>query len=191
MPLTSSPLHFLLYLIHSLLSLPLLLLHLYHLTIYLPHSLVSQAVRRLPKRGRPQFDSSFCRWSFFLCNIIPVILVLQRLPCQPEVQSQFTVTGWDWTFNLQLLSQSGSTYNCLSRSVPEILACCWDIEQSTNNLFNTSTLPGSFPLLWSILLSMVSLLLLLLLRSPAISLGFTIFGWDFCVCDRFLIQPLR
>ena len=31
----------------------------------------------------------------------------------------------------------------------------------------------------------------LLLRSPAISLGFTIFGWDFCVCNRFLIQPLR
>ena len=29
------------------------------------------------------------------------------------------------------------------------------------------------------------------LRSPAISLGFTTFGWDFCVCDRFLIQPLR
>ena len=30
-----------------------------------------------------------------------------------------------------------------------------------------------------------------LVRSPAISLGFTTFGWDFCVCDRFLIQPLR
>ena len=29
------------------------------------------------------------------------------------------------------------------------------------------------------------------LRSPAISLGFTTFGWEFCVCDRFLIQPLR
>ena len=29
------------------------------------------------------------------------------------------------------------------------------------------------------------------LRSPAISLGFTTFGWDFCVCDHFLIQPLR
>ena len=29
------------------------------------------------------------------------------------------------------------------------------------------------------------------LRSPTISLGFTTFGWDFCVCDRFLIQPLR
>ena len=28
-------------------------------------------------------------------------------------------------------------------------------------------------------------------RSPAISLGFTTFGWDFCVCDLFLIQPLR
>ena len=27
--------------------------------------------------------------------------------------------------------------------------------------------------------------------SPAISLGFTTFGWGFCVCDRFLIQPLR
>ena len=29
------------------------------------------------------------------------------------------------------------------------------------------------------------------LRSPAISLGFTTFGWDFCVCDRFWIQSLR
>ena len=28
-------------------------------------------------------------------------------------------------------------------------------------------------------------------RSSAISLGFTTFGLDFCVCDRFLIQPLR
>ena len=28
-------------------------------------------------------------------------------------------------------------------------------------------------------------------RSPAISLGFTTFWWDFCVCDHFLIQPLR
>ena len=28
-------------------------------------------------------------------------------------------------------------------------------------------------------------------RSPAISLGFTTFGRDFCVCDRSLIQPLR
>ena len=32
---------------------------------------------------------------------------------------------------------------------------------------------------------------LFFLRSPAISLGVTTFGWDFCVCDRFLIQPLR
>ena len=31
----------------------------------------------------------------------------------------------------------------------------------------------------------------LLLRSPAISLGFTILGKKFCVCDSFLIQPLR
>ena len=37
----------------------------------------------------------------------------------------------------------------------------------------------------------IYLLLFFFLRSPAISLGFTTFGWDFCVCDRFLIQPLR
>ena len=42
----------------------------------------------------------------------------------------------------------------------------------------------------SVFLSL-SYLLLLLLRTPAISLGFTIFGWDLCICDRFLIQPLR
>ena len=29
-------------------------------------------------------------------------------------------------------------------------------------------------------------ILLFFLRSPAISLGFTTFGWDFCVCDRFV-----
>ena len=29
------------------------------------------------------------------------------------------------------------------------------------------------------------------LRCPAISLGFTTLGEIFCVCDRFLIQPLR
>ena len=29
------------------------------------------------------------------------------------------------------------------------------------------------------------------LRSPGISLGFTTSGWDFCISDRFLIQPLR
>ena len=28
-------------------------------------------------------------------------------------------------------------------------------------------------------------------RSPAISLGFTTFGWDVCVCDRFLIQTIK
>ena len=27
------------------------------------------------------------------------------------------------------------------------------------------------------------------LRSPALSLGFTIFGRDFCVCDRFFFNP--
>ena len=35
---------------------------------------------------------------------------------------QYAVTGWGGTLDLQLLSQSGSTYNCLCRSVPEILS---------------------------------------------------------------------
>ena len=38
---------------------------------------------------------------------------------------------------------------------------------------------------------LASLFFFFFFRSPAISLGFTTFGWDFCVCDRFLIQPLR
>ena len=29
------------------------------------------------------------------------------------------------------------------------------------------------------------------LRTPAISLGFTIFGWDFCVCDRFFNPTIK
>ena len=29
------------------------------------------------------------------------------------------------------------------------------------------------------------------LRSPAISLGFTTFGWDFCVCDRFFNPTIK
>ena len=57
-------------------------------------------------------------------------LALQWLPCQvPGVigsrwdwsaRCQYTVTGRGREFNLQLLYQCGSTYNCLSRSVPEI-----------------------------------------------------------------------
>ena len=33
---------------------------------------------------------------------------------------QYAVIGWDGKFDLQVLSQCGSTYNCLSRSVSEI-----------------------------------------------------------------------
>ena len=29
------------------------------------------------------------------------------------------------------------------------------------------------------------------LRSPAISLGFTTFGWDFCICDRFFNPTIK
>ena len=33
---------------------------------------------------------------------------------------QYTVTGWETKFDLQLLSQCGSTYTCMSRSISEI-----------------------------------------------------------------------
>ena len=66
------------------------------------------------------------------------------------------MTGWDGKFGLQHLSQCGSTYNYLCRSVPEIhshaagtlsnqptnkpwdtLACCWDVKQPTNKPWDT------------------------------------------------------
>ena len=36
-----------------------------------------------------------------------------------------------------------------------------------------------------------SFFFLFFLRSPAISLGFTIFGWDFCVCDPFFNPTIK
>ena len=35
-------------------------------------------------------------------------------------------------FDLQLLSECGSTYNCLSRSIRDTPACCWNVKQPTN-----------------------------------------------------------
>ena len=40
-------------------------------------------------------------------------------------------------------------------------------------------------------LSQFFLLFFFVLRSPAISLGFTTFGWDFCVCDRFFNPTIK
>ena len=37
-----------------------------------------------------------------------------------SARCQYTMTEWDGKFGLQLLFQCGSTYNCLSRSVPKI-----------------------------------------------------------------------
>ena len=47
----------------------------------------------------------------------------------------------------------------------------------------------NFPHSW--LNQLIFIFFFFVLRCPAISLGFTTFGWDFCVCDHFLIQPLR
>ena len=84
----------------------------------------------------PGFES---RWSrdFFLGRVIPVTskLALQWLPClAPGVTGSalgLVGTGVSIlrlrTFDLQLLSQCGSTSNCLSRSVPRR-----DVKQPTN-----------------------------------------------------------
>ena len=45
---------------------------------------------------------------------------------------------WARKFDMQLLSQYGSTYNCLSRSsLKYTIAYCWDVRQPANN--NTTT----------------------------------------------------
>ena len=42
---------------------------------------------------------------------------------------------------------------------------------------------------WQLTSFFFSFFFFFFLRSPAISLGFTTFGWDFCVCDRFFFNP--
>ena len=49
------------------------------------------------------------------------------------------VISWDSWFDLSFLSLYCITYDHLSRSVPEVLfACCWDVQQLTNNSKNIS-----------------------------------------------------
>ena len=44
-----------------------------------------------------------------------------------------TVAWWRRKFDLQLLSESSSTYNCLSRSAPDIYTCrTWSNQRSTS-----------------------------------------------------------
>ena len=72
-----------------------------------------------------------------------------------------------------------NTIKRLKRLVDESCCCYYPF-----HYYHSSLSPPSFLLL-------VGFFFVFFLRSPAISLGFTTFGWDFCVCDRFLIQPLR
>ena len=77
-------------------------------------------------------------------------------------------------------------------------ACCWDVKQPQNNSSHGSEILTRVK--WTSFETDLSLLswdhlsfvfLLLLLRSPAISLGFTIFGRNFCVCDRFFNPTVK
>ena len=49
---------------------------------------------------------------------------------------QYTVSGWNRKFDLQLLSQSGSMYNCEQIWSWDALACCWDVKQPINKQTN-------------------------------------------------------
>ena len=73
---------------------------------------------------------------------------LQGLCWDWFARCQYTVTGWDGMFDLQLLSQCGSTYTCLSRSVPEIhshVAGTISNQQTTTAYWHTC--PCCFPIL--------------------------------------------
>ena len=50
-------------------------------------------------------------------------------------QCQYTVTGWGGKLDLQLLSQWGSTYDCLSRSVPERVVGTLSKQPTNKHLF--------------------------------------------------------
>ena len=58
-----------------------------------------------------------------------------------SARCQYAVTGWDGKFGLQFLSQCGCTYNCLRRSVPEILSHVAGTlsKQQTNKIFGHVT----------------------------------------------------
>ena len=56
---------------------------------------------------------------------------------------QDTVNRRDSYFNLQLLPQCGSTYNCLSRSLPEIhLACSCRVQEPRKHNDTSTRFPG-------------------------------------------------
>ena len=99
--------------------------------VYLTHCLVGPVVRR-PPRERQTWGSNPA-WGIYPGRVIPVTskLAFQWLPCQASgvIGSTLGLVGTvaaycDWVRkkvgDLQFLSQCSSTYNCQSRSVPEI-----------------------------------------------------------------------
>ena len=103
--------------------------------------------------------------------------------------------GWQWQNGTMVFSGPGvadisvTTYAALFRNGPRMLTFCCIIGHVLPNFWYVSHLVcnkynGDFGI-------QIFFFFFFFLRSPAISLGFTTFGWDFCVCDRFLIQPLR
>ena len=49
------------------------------------------------------------------------------------VRCQYTMSGWDWKLDLQLLSQCDSVQLSEQTRLWDTPACCWDVKQPANN----------------------------------------------------------
>ena len=134
-------------------------------------------------------------------NIQPAIIVPPRWPSGKAVASRAAYMGSIPAFAVDLFSRVSQTTGIKTGTLGSTLPGAWRYRVNDGTGWPgvcTLWLGKIESLICNVYLSVAVLTtasahpsLLLLLRSPAISLGFIIFGWDFCVCDRFLIQPLR
>ena len=100
-----------------------------------------------------------------------------------------TLVNWmEWNFVWWWSNLSWTSWEFVWVSYVESRQVTAVLQTALKNL-NAGLHLGIYELIWSNLVWWF--FFFFFWRSPAISLGFTTFGWDFCVCDRFLIQPLR
>ena len=90
--------------------------------------LTGLVVKALASRAEVSGFESCLRWNFSRSSHTSGLKIGTRVATLPDAwryrawlaRCQYPVTGWGSKFDLQLLSQCGSTYICLSRSVSEI-----------------------------------------------------------------------
>ena len=107
-------------------------IQLHCVTFHVSHRFVGLVVKASASRAEdPGFESRLCRdfsgvesyqWlkNWHSSGYPARRLALKGQFWDRSARCQYTVTGWDGKFDLQLLFQCGSTSNCLGRSVPEI-----------------------------------------------------------------------